>query len=84
MALSDEGGTSPVMPVQPMGGYGYGYPMMGNYGGCGNGFGGDFSWIVILFLFAMMGGGFGGGFGGGSRGGFGGGGSRGGGGGRSF
>ena len=71
MALSDEGGTSTVMPVQPMGGYGYGYPMMGNYGGCGNGFGGDFSWIVILFLFAMMGGGFGGGFGG--FGGFGGG-----------
>lgn len=71
MALTDNGnGSDMIMPVQPMGyggGYGYGgypvmmgYPMMGGYGGWGNGFGGDFSWIVILFLFAMMGGGFGG------------------------
>lgn len=59
--------TNTVMPVQPMGGYGYGYPM-GGYGGFG-GFGGDWSAILILFLFAMMGGwgngGWGGGFGGG-------------------
>ena len=53
-----------TMPVQPMN---YGYPMMGGYG-YGNGlFGGDWSAILIIFLFAMMGGGFGGwggGFGG--------------------
>ena len=53
-----------TMPVQPMS---YGYPMMGGYG-YGNGlFGGDWSAILIIFLFAMMGGGFGGwggGFGG--------------------
>ena len=73
MALTDESnGTGMVMPVQPMGGGygGYGYPMAypvmpyGN-GGFGNGFdglGGD--WIV-LFLFAMMFGGWGNGFGGG-------------------
>ena len=66
MALTDESnGTGMVMPVQPMGGGygGYGYPMAypvmpyGN-GGFGNGFdglGGD--WIV-LFLFAMMFGGW--------------------------
>ena len=55
MAISDENGM--VMPVTPM----YG----GNYGGFG-GFGnGDWSWIIVLFLFALMGGGWNGGFGGG-------------------
>ena len=44
MALSDENGSGMVMPVSPMGGYGYG-------NGC---FGGD-GWWVILFLFALMG-----------------------------
>lgn len=79
MALTDENGSNGmIMPVQPMGGgynYGGGYPMAypvmpmygGFGGGYGNGFGGDWSWIIILFLFAAMGGGFGGfgGFGGG-------------------
>lgn len=68
MALSDENGGM-VMPVQPMGGgYGYGMPygvpMMGYNNGGGFGFGGDGSWLAILFLFAIFGGGFGG-FGGG-------------------
>ena len=57
--------------VDGRGGYGYGgmpyaVPMYGGgFGGLG-GFGGDWSWIIILFLFAMMGGwgGNGGGFGG--------------------
>ena len=77
MALSDEnGGIGAVMPVGPIGyggnyggGYGgfgvpYAVPVMGGYGGYGNGFGGDWSWIVILFLFAALGGGWGNGFGG--------------------
>lgn len=51
MALTDENGM--VMPVTPM----YGQ-------GCGFG-GGDWSWIIVLFLFALMGGGWNGGFGGG-------------------
>ena len=50
MAL--ENGNEMVMPVAPM----------GNYGGFG-GFGGDATWLIILFLFAMMGG-WGNGFGG--------------------
>lgn len=49
MALTDESGL--VMPVSPM----YG---QGGFGG------GDWSWIIVLFLFALMGGGFGNGFGG--------------------
>lgn len=54
MALS-ENGNGIVMPVAPMSnGYGYGDGM-----GWGNG---SF-WIIVLFLFAMMGNGFGGGFG---------------------
>lgn len=58
MAITDENnGTGMVMPVQPLGGYGYG---SGNNGG----FGWGSDWI-ILFLFAMMFGGWGGGFGGG-------------------
>ena len=57
MALTDEG-SNMVMPVSPM----YG----GNYGN-GFGFGGDATWLIILFLFAFMGNGWGGfgGFGGG-------------------
>jgi len=59
MAISDEGGLNVSMPVAPA----YGMPY-GGYGGYGNGFGfGDSSWI-ILFLFAIMFGGFGGGWGG--------------------
>lgn len=58
MAITDENnGTGMVMPVQPLGGYGYG-------GGNNGGFGWGSDWI-ILFLFAMMFGGWGnGGFGG--------------------
>lgn len=65
MALTDDGSNGLVMPVQPLGGYG------GGWGGNGFGFGDD--WIV-LFLIAMMFGGWGngfGGFGGGWGGGFG-------------
>lgn len=51
MALTDENGM--VMPVTPM---------YGNNNGFG--FGNDWSWIIVLFLFAAMGGGFGNGFGG--------------------
>lgn len=54
MALTDEG-NGMVMPVAPMyGGYGN--------GGFGNGFGGDWGWIILLLLCA--GGGWGNGFGG--------------------
>lgn len=60
MALTDENsGLGTTMLVSPTAGYG------GN-----SGFGGDWSWIIVLFLFAMMGGwnggfgGFGGGYGG--------------------
>ena len=59
MALTDEGGSSMVMPVGPM------------YGGGNNGFGfgGDWaSWIILFLIFGMFGGwgnGFGG-FGGGN------------------
>lgn len=52
--LSDSSNT--VMPVMPMGGN-------GGFGG----FGGESGWLIILFLFALMGGwgnGFGGGYGG--------------------
>lgn len=57
MSLTENGGNGMVMPVSPMygGGYGSGF----------GGFGGD-GWWVILFLFALMGngwGGFGGGYG---------------------
>lgn len=54
MSLGENGGT--VMPVQPM--YGYGN---GNGFGCGDGW-----WII--FLFALMCGGWGNGFGGGNNG----------------
>lgn len=58
MALTDEGGLNVSMPVAPA--YG-GMP----YGGFNNGFGGfggDWSWIILLLL--VCGGGWGGGFGG--------------------
>lgn len=65
MALTDEnGGNFNVsMPVQPMGGYGYGMPYGGGFGG-GFGFGDD--WIVLFLIVMMFGGGWGGmgGFGG--------------------
>lgn len=80
MSLTENGGgVSVSMPVAPIGygnGYGGGYPVTsypvaypvpayGNFGGgFGDGFGGDWSWLIILFLFAMFGGGFGNGFGG--------------------
>lgn len=70
MALTDEnnGGIGATMLVGPTSVPTYGYPMMMG-GGYNGGFGGgDWSWIIVLFLFAMMGGwgngGFGGGFGG--------------------
>lgn len=70
MALTDEnGGNGMIMPVQPMGGYGYAMPYGGNFGG-GFGFGDD--WIVLFLIAMMFGGGWGmGGFGGGWGGGFG-------------
>lgn len=59
MALTDGSENGMVMPVQPM----------GNYGGCNNGFGfgGDWAWIILLFLIGGNGWGMGGfgGFGGG-------------------
>lgn len=80
MALTEEnnGGIGATMLVGPasVGNYGSGYPMAypvmpmmgGGFGGNNGGFGGDWSWLIVLFLFAMMGGwgngGFGGGFGG--------------------
>lgn len=55
MATNDRNYGYPVMPM---------YPMYGGMGGYGNGFGGDWIWIIVLF--ALFGnGGFGGGFGGG-------------------
>lgn len=61
MALTDGNENGMVMPVQPM----YG----GGNGGFGNGFGGDWAWIILLFL---LGGNGWGGFGAGMMGGFGG------------
>lgn len=70
MALTDENGSNGmIMPVQPMGSYGYAMPYGGNFGG-GFGFGDD--WIVLFLIAMMFGGGWGmGGFGGGWGGGFG-------------
>lgn len=60
MALTDGNENSMVMPVQPM---------CGGNGGFGNGFGGDWAWIILLLLLGWGNngwggnGGFGGGFG---------------------
>lgn len=59
MSLLDNGSNGMYMPVAPA--------YSGNYGGFGNGFGGD-GWWAILFLFALMGNGGWGGFGGGNNG----------------
>ena len=56
MALTSENGNDMVMPVQPL--YGGG----GN-GGFGNGFGGDWAWIILLLLLGWGNNGWGGGFG---------------------
>lgn len=62
MALTDGDSNNMVMPVAPMCG--------GNNGGFGNGFGGDWAWIILLLLLGWGNngwggnGGFGGGFGG--------------------
>ena len=55
MALTDGENGNMVMPVAPMCG--------GGNGGFGNGFGGDWAWIILLLL--AFGGGWGNGFGGG-------------------
>ena len=60
MALTDENGSGMVMPVAPM----YG----GGNGGFGNGFGGDWAWIILLLLLGWGNGGWGNGFGGGMNG----------------
>ena len=58
MALTDENGSSMVMPVAPM---------YGNGGNNGFGFGGDWAWIILLLVLC---GGWGNGFGGFGMGGF--------------
>ena len=58
MALTDGSENGMVMPVQPMCGSGN--------GGWGNGFGGDWAWIILLFLLGGNGWGGFGGFGGGA------------------
>lgn len=58
MALTENGGSDMVMPVQPM--YGGGYGGQGGFG-----FGGDWAWILLLLVLGGGWGGFGmGGFGG--------------------
>ena len=61
MALNDENGNGMVMPVQPMGNYGY---PMGGFGGGFGGWGGDGWWIILLLLCFNGGWGGMGGFGG--------------------
>lgn len=67
MALTDEnngGGIPATMLVGPTQVGGYPYPVYSGGNG-GSGWGGDWSWIIILFLFGIFGnGGWGGGFGG--------------------
>ena len=58
MSLTDGNGTDMVMPVSPM----YGG---GGFGGNNNGFCGDGWWVLLLFLLAFNGNGWGNGFGGG-------------------
>lgn len=60
MALTDGNGTDMVMPVSPM----YGG---GGFGSGSNGWGGDGWWILLLFLLAFNGNGWGNGFGGGNN-----------------
>ena len=55
MSLMENSGGNMVMPVGPMNGYG---------GGNGMGWGDGSFWIIVLFLFALMGNGSWGGFGG--------------------
>ena len=45
MSLTDGNSNELIMPVQPM------YSGGGN-GGFGNGFGGDWAWIILLLLLA--------------------------------
>lgn len=54
LTSENNGSGGMVMPVSPM---------YGN-GGMGNGFGGDWAWIILLLLLGWGNGGFGGGFGG--------------------
>ena len=61
MSLTDNN-NGMVMPVSPM--YGGGNAGFGGYGGYGDGL----FWIIILFLFAAMSGGWGNGFGAGNGG----------------
>lgn len=61
MALTDGNGNDMVMPVAPL----YG----GGNGGFGNGFGGDWAWIILLLLLGWGNNGWGG-FGGAGMGGF--------------
>lgn len=51
MALTDENGSNMVMPVAPM---------CGGNGGFGNGFGGDWAWIILLLLLGWGNNGWGG------------------------
>ena len=62
MSLMDSNSNGMVMPVSPM--YGGGNAGFGGYGGYGDGL----FWIIILFLFAAMSGGWGNGFGNGNGG----------------
>lgn len=58
MALTDGNGSDMIMPVTPM----YG----GGNNGFGNGFGGDWAWIILLLLLGWGNNGWGGGYGAGN------------------